>query len=93
MASLSPIQAGRNYKLFFFFLCTRHCRTDGGFTVVGFLPKVGENLEGLVLGGGQEDESASCVSSAPPVVNLKFVVSACLHRAQGGHLVAPFELQ
>ena len=32
-----------------------------------FLPKVGENLEGHVLGDGREGESPSCISSAPPV--------------------------
>ena len=60
------------------------------FTVVGFLPKVGENLEGLVLGGGQEDESPSCFSSAPPVVWARLVGGAFVHGALANtHTVGP----
>ena len=37
------------------YLCTKLinlCYVIGGYTVVGFLPKVGENHQGQVLGGG-----------------------------------------
>ena len=58
--------------------------------MVGFLPKVGENLEGLVLGGGQEGESPSCVSSAPPVVCARLVGSAFVHGVLANtHMVGP----
>ena len=60
-------------------LCTRHCQTVCGYTVVGFLPKVGENHEGQVLDGGLEGESSSCVSSAPPLVCARLKGGAFVH--------------
>ena len=47
--------------------------------MVGFLPKVGENREGQVLGGRREVESLSCVSSAPPQVCARLKGGAIVH--------------
>ena len=58
--------------------------------MVGFLPKIGENLEGHVLSDGQEGESLSCVSSAPPVVCARLVGGAFVHGVLANtHTVGP----